>query len=151
MVQILENKGFEMKILAIATVATLTLSIANASLIDEAVKLDVKKVCDVKANGVEKVVGIAKKFNPEAVKLGVEFKRLGIKNREYIKALEAAIKSKSKETVIKYKKKGKEKTKKFPTDYAAWRACTFAVRALQLHEEGKKTWRLAVPGDGFKY
>ncbi len=151
MVQILENKGFEMKILAIATVATLTLSIATASLIDEAVKLDVKKVCDVKANGVEKVVDVAKKFNPEAIKLGVEFKRLGIRNRDYIKALEAAIKSKSKETIIKYKSKGKEKTKKFPTNYAAWRACTFAVRALQLHEEGKKTWRLAVPGDGFKY
>ena len=140
-----------MRILTIMTVATITLSIANASLAEEAVKLDAKKVCDVKANGVTKLLEVAKKFNPEAIKLGVEFKRLGIKNREYIKALEEAVKSKSKETVIKYKKKGKEKTKKFPTDYAAWRACTFAVRALQLHEEGKKTWRLAVPGDGYKY
>ncbi len=140
-----------MKILKIAIIATMTLSLANASLVEEAAKLDVKKVCDVKANGLDKVLGVAKKYNPEAIKLGVEFKRLGIKNREYIKALEAAVKAKSKETVIKYKKKGKEKTKKFPTNYAAWRACTFAVRALQLHEEGKKTWRLAVPGDGFKY
>ena len=140
-----------MKILKIAVVATMTLSLANASLSEDAAKLDVKKVCDVKANGLDKVLAVAKKFNPEAIKLDIEFKRLGIKNREYIKALEAAVKAKSKETVIKYKKKGKEKTKKFPTDYAAWRSCTFAVRALQLHEEGKKTWKLAVPGDGFKY
>ncbi len=140
-----------MKLLKITTAILLSLSLANASLSEDATKLDVKKVCDVKANGLDKVLGVAKKYNPEAIKLGVEFKRLGIKNREYIKAVEEAIKSKSKDTVIKYKKKGKEKTKKFPTDFATWRACTFAVRALQLHEEGKKTWRLAVPGDGFKY
>jgi len=140
-----------MKLLKITTAIVLSLSLANASLSEDATKLDVKKVCDVKANGLDKVLGVAKKYNPEAIKLGVEFKRLGIKNREYIKAVEEAIKSKSKDTVIKYKKKGKEKRKKFPTDFATWRACTFAVRALQLHEEGKKTWRLAVPGDGFKY
>ena len=135
----------------ILTVAIASFSFANASLVDDAAKLDVKKVCDVKANGLEKVIAVAEKFNPEAIKLGVEFKRLGVKNREYIKFTKEAIKAKSKETVIKYKSKGKEKTKKFPTDYAAWRTCTFAVRALQLNAEGKKTWRLAVPGDGYKY
>jgi hypothetical protein len=123
----------------------------NASLIEEASKLDVKKVCDVKANGLEKVIAIAEKFNPEAIKLGIEFKRLGIKNREYIKYTKEAIKAKKKETVIKYKNKGKEQTKKFATDFAAWRACTFAVRALQQKTEAEKTWRMAVPGDGFKY
>jgi len=149
MAQILESKGANMKKI-ILTLSIVGFGLANASLLDEAAKLDVKKVCDVKANGLEKVIAVAKKFNPEAVKLGVEFKRLGIKNREYIKYTDEAIKSKKKETVIKYKDKGKEKTKKFATDYAAWRACTFAVRALQQVKEAEKTWRLAVPGDGFK-
>jgi len=62
-----------------------SLVLLNASLLEDASKLDVKKVCDVKANGLEKVIAVAKKYNPEAVKLGVEFKRLGIKNSEYIR------------------------------------------------------------------
>ena len=132
-------------------VAAATIAVANAGLVDEAAKLDVKKVCDVKANGAAKVIAVAEKFNPEAVKLQVEFKRLGITNRNYIKYTKEAIKAKKKEVVIKYKKKKKEKTKKFPLDYAAWRACTFAVRSLQQVKEAEKTWRLAVPGDGFKY
>jgi len=135
----------------IIILSVLAASIASAGLIDDAVKLDVKKVCDVKANGAAKVVAVAKKFNPEAVKLGVEFKRLGIKNRLYVKAVEEAVKAKKKEVTIHYKKKGKEKTKKFPLDYAAWRTCTFAVRALQEKVEADKTWKMAIPGDGFKY
>ena len=132
-------------------VAAVSVAVANAGLVDEAAKLDVKKVCDVKANGAAKVIAVAEKFNPEAVKLGVEFKRLGITNRKYIKFTKEAIKAKKKEVVIKYKKKKKEKTKKFPLDYAAWRACTFAVRSLQQVKEADKTWRLAVPGDGYKF
>jgi len=149
MARILESKGLIMKKLLV--IAAVSATLANAGLVDEAAKLDVKKVCDVKANGAAKVVAVAKKFNPEAVKLGVEFKRLGIKNRQYVKAVEEAVKGKKKEVVIKYKKKKKEKTKKFPLDYAAWRTCTFAVRALQQVKEADKAWRLAVPGDGFKY
>jgi len=137
------------KIILTVTVASLTF--VNAGLFEEAVKLDVKKVCDVKSNGLEKVIALAEKFNPEAIKLGVEFKRLGVKNREYIKYAKEAIKDKKKETVIKYLDKKKEKTKKFTTDYATWRACTFAIRALQQKSEADKTWHLAVPGDGFKY
>ena len=136
------------KLLVLAAVSA---AVVNAGLVDEAAKLDVKKVCDVKANGAEKVIAIAEKFNPEAVKLQVEFKRLGITNRNYIKYTKEAIKAKKKEVDIKYKKKKEEKTKKFPLEYAAWRACTFAVRALQQVKEAEKTWRLAVPGDGFKY
>ncbi len=132
-------------------VAVASIAVANAGLVEEAMKLDVKKVCDVKANGAVKVLEIAKKFNPEAVKLGVEFKRLGITNSNYIKYTNEAIKAKKKEVVIKYKKKKEEKTKKFPLDYAAWRACTFSIRALQQVKEAEKTWRLAVPGDGFKF
>jgi len=138
-----------MKKILLASV--LGLSIASAGLVEDAAKLDVKKVCDVKANGAAKVVAVAEKFNPEAVKLGVEFKRLGITNRKYIKFTKEAIKAKKKVVAIKYKKKKKEKVKKFPLDYAAWRACTFAVRALQEHKEADKTWRLAVPGDGYKF
>jgi len=135
----------------ILTVVAASFTFATAGLLEDAAKLDVKKVCDVKANGLEKVIGVAKKYNPEAIKLGVEFKRLGVKNREYIKYTEEAIKAKKKETVIKYLDKKKEKSKKFATDYAAWRACTFAVRGLQQKVEAEKTWRMAVPGDGFKY
>jgi hypothetical protein len=140
-----------MKLIKLALVTAVGFTFLNAGLLEEATKLDVKKVCDVKANGADKVLAVAKKFNPEAIKLGVEFKRLGIKNREYVKAVEEAIKGKKKEVVIKYKVNDKEETKKFPLDYAAWRTCSFAVRALQLHQESQKTWRLAVPGDGFKY
>ena len=117
----------------------------------EAAKLDVKKVCDVKANGLEKVLAVAEKYNPEAVKLGVEFKRLGITNSVYIKELKGAIKAKKPEVTLHYKSKGKEKKKTFKTDYAAWRACTFAVRSLQQIAENEKTWRMAVPGDGYKF
>ena len=121
------------------------------ALVKEASKLDVKKVCDVKANGLDKVLAVAEKYNPAAVELGVEFKRLGITNSAYIKGLKDAVKKKEAKVTLKYKKKGKVKSKTFPTDYATWRACTFAVRALQLHDEANKTWRLAVPGDGYKF
>lgn len=137
------------KIILVASL--LGFGVASASLLEEAAKLDVKKTCDVKANGAAKVLAVAKKFNPEAVKLGVEFKRLGITNSKYIAAVEDALKNKKKEVVIKYKNKKKPKTKKFPLDFAAWRTCTFAVRALQQRVEAEKTWRMAVPGDGFKF
>ena len=120
-------------------------------MVEEAAKLDVKKVCDVKANGLEKVVAVAAKYNPAAIELGVEFKRLGIRNKVYIKGLQEAVKAKKKEVTLHYKKKGKDKKKTFKTDYAAWRACTFAVRSLQQVKEADKTWRLAVPGDGYKF
>lgn len=120
-------------------------------MVEKAMKLDVKKVCDVKANGLEKVLAIAKEYNPEAIKLGVEFKRLGIRNSVYIKGLEKAIKDKSPKVTLHYKSKGKEKQKTFATDYATWRACTFALRALQQVKEAQDTYRLAIPGDGFKF
>lgn len=132
-------------------IAATTIVVANAGLLEDAAKLDVKKACDVKAIGAAKALEVAKKYNAEAVKQGVEFKRLGITNSKYIKAVGEALKNKSKDAVIKYKAKKKDKTKKFPLDYAAWRTCTFAIRALQEKVEAEKTWRLAVPGDGFKF
>ena len=159
MVLISESKDEQMRsiktvvaVLALSAFAGSGLYASGAEeLAKEAMKLDVKKVCDVKANGLKKVLAVAQKYNPAAVELGVEFKRLGITNSVYIQGLKEAVAKNQKSVTLKYKSKGKVKTKTFPTDYATWRACTFAVRALQLHEESKKTWRLAVPGDGFKF
>ena len=120
-------------------------------MVEKASKLDVKKVCDVKANGLEKVLAVAEEYNPEAVKLGVEFKRLGITNSKYIKALKEAVKKKEKKVTVHYKSKGKEKSKTFATDYLDWRACTFAVRSLQQVKEAQETYRMAIPGDGYKF
>ena len=135
----------------IITATALSFAFLSANALEEVAKIDVKDVCKVEKVGAAKALEVAKKYNPEAIKLGVEFKRLGIKNREYIKALEEAIKAKKKETIVKYDNNGKEATKTFETNFLAERACKFAVRALQQVNEAEKTWRLAVPGDGFKY
>ena len=139
------------KILCIAGLSTLAFTTVHADLLSDAAKLDVKQACNVKANGLDAVLATAAKYNAEAVKLGVEFKRLGVTNSNYIKTTTEAAKAKQKEVVLKYKKKGKVKTHKMATDYAAWRSCSFAIRALQQQVEAESTWRLAVPGDGFKY
>ncbi|WP_457608526.1 hypothetical protein [Nitratifractor sp.] len=139
--------------LSMGLLLSMSLQASDAmKMVEAASKLDVKKVCDVKSQGLDKVVATAAKYNPAAVKLGVEFKRLGITNRVYIKGLEAALKQKPvpKKVTLQYKSKGKTKSKTFPIDYAAWRSCTFSVRALQQVTEADKTWRMAVPGDGFK-
>ena len=117
----------------------------------DVMKLDVAKVCNPETNSLQSLIDLAKKYNPIAVKEEVEFKRLGITNRVYIKDTQAAINKGSKITELHYKKKGKPKVKKIATSKAAWRACTFAIRAVQEHEEAANTYRLAIPGDGFKY
>ena len=139
------------KILFVAGLSTLAFTAVQADLVSDASKLDVKKVCSVKANGIDAVLATAAKYNAEAVKLGIDFKRLGVTNSNYIKTTTAAAKAKKKEVVLEYKKKGKVKKHKMATDYAAWRACSFAIRALQQKVEAEDAWRLAVPGDGFKY
>ncbi len=131
-------------VLTIAAIATLTYA-------EDIMKINEKEACDVKKNGVEKVLALAKKYNPIAIKKGVEFKRLGVRNEVAIKAIEKAIKEKKKEVVVEIKKKGKVKTQKFPLDYAATRACKFAIVALQYDEESKNTYRADIPGDGYKY
>jgi len=138
------------KILLTASLGLLATSSLQANAVAEAAALDVKKVCDVGANGLDAVLATAAKYNKAAKEQGIEFKRLGITNSIYISDTTAAAKAKKKETVLNYKSKGKKKTKKFSTDYAAWRACSFAIRALQQKHEAESTWRLAVPGDGFK-
>jgi hypothetical protein len=113
-------------------------------------KLDQKEVCNVSKLGVETVLANAKVYNAAAIKEKVEFRRLGVNNSDLIIAVEEGIKSGAK-TVTPKDFKGKATKDKFPVGYAAHRACTFGLNALQQKQEGKSSWRLAVPGDGYKY
>lgn len=125
-----------------------TATTANTNMADYS-KLDVKKECDVKANGVEKVITTAAKYNEIAVKNGVEFMRFGMKTSQYIDEVNKSLKAGSKNIdIIDAKKK---KTGEMPIEYGAWRACSFAISALIQEQEAKTTWKLAVPGDGYKY
>ncbi len=113
--------------------------------------MDERKDCDVKANGIEKVIATAKKYNAIAKEKGLEFRRLNVNNTDLIISVEEAIKTGAKEVnPMHFKGKKKSKTK-LETNYAATRACKFAITALTQAEEAKTTWRLAVPGDGYKY
>ena len=134
----------------LATCLALTLSACAGSTptIESAVKLDAKKTCSVSTHGVAKVLAVAKMYNPIAVKNGVEFRRLNVVNREYIRAIDEAIAKKSKTVHLKNAKK---KIQKIELNWATERSCTFALRALQQQHEAKSTWRLSVPGDGYKY
>ena len=138
--------------LTIATSLAFLLSgcLGSSSNMDTAASnVDVKNVCSVENNGIEKVLESATKYNAMAIKQHLEFMRLGMKASQYIDSAAAAVKSGAK-TVDIVDKKGK-KTGTVSTEYAAWRGCSFALRALQQHEEAQTTWKLAIPGDGYKY
>ena len=113
-------------------------------------KLNEKQLCNIKANGIENVLATAAKYNKIAKEHGVEFKRLGMSNTQYIDETNKSLKAGSK-TVVLLNKKGKATKNSVTVEYAAVRACKFAVSALTQEAEGKNTWRAAVPGDGFKY
>ena len=136
-------------ILKFATISALVASGLVGASASEISKLDVKKECNVEANGVEKVLATATKYNEIAVKHNVEFMRLGMKASQYIEAVDAALKSGSKTIDIVDDKK--KKTADATIEYGAWRACSFAISALIQEEEAKKTWKLASPSDGYKY
>lgn len=106
--------------------------------------------CDVKANGIVQVIATANVYNEQAKKKGLEFRRLNVNNSDLIIAVEEAIKTGAKEVNPKTFKGKKSKTV-LETNYAAQRACKFAISALTQAQEAKLSWRLAVPGDGFKY
>ena len=129
--------------ISLATVVALGLSSSlNAA--------DVEKDCSVKANGIKNVIATAKKYNDMAIAKGLEFRRLNVNNGDLITSIEEGIKSGAKEVnPINFKKKP-SKTK-LEINYAAERACKFSIRAIEQAQEAKTTWRLAVPGDGFKY
>jgi hypothetical protein len=130
-------------------------SAAPAVTMKDAATADVKKMCDVKANGIENVIATAKAYNALAKKEGVEFRRLNVNNSALIAAVEEGIKNGSKTVNPLHFKSKPKKVKKSKTkleiNYAAWRACSFGIRAVQQKVEADSTWRLAVPGDGFKY
>lgn len=128
--------------------ALLTYGLVNATA-SEISNLDVKKECNVEANGIEKVIATATKYNEMAVKDKVEFMRFGMKASEYIEAVNEALKKGS--NTVDITEEFKKKVSEAPIDFAAWRACSFAISALTQEEEGKKTWRSSVPGDGYKY
>jgi len=140
-------KKLTLKVLT--SVALLTSGLVSANAADYS-KIDVEKACDVKANGIVKVIETAKKYNKIAIEKGLEFRRLTVNNSGLIASVEEAIKTKAKEVNPKTFK-GKPSKTKLETNFAAHRSCKFAIRALQQAEEAKSTWRLAVPGDGYKY
>jgi len=112
--------------------------------------LDGKKLCNVESNGIETVLVTAVQYNKIAKEHGVEFKRLGMTNTQYIVGSQEALKTGAKRVVL-LNKKGKPTKNSVTVSYAVERACKFAVSALTQEAEGKNTWRAAVPGDGFKY
>jgi len=115
----------------------------------DAVKANEKAVCDVKANGIETVIATAKAYNAIAKKEGVEFRRLGINNSSAITAVEEGIKSGAKTVKpLDVKKKAKQE---FDINFAAERACKFAIGALKQKHESATQYRDAIPGDGYKY
>ena len=132
----------------VTATALLASGLVNATA-SEISKLDVKKECNVEANGIEKVLATASKYNEIAIKNKVEFMRLGMKASQYIEAVDAALKSGAKtiEIVDDKKKKIGDAT----IEFAAWRACAFAISALTQEEDGKKNWKLASPSDAYKY
>lgn len=136
-------------ILKFATISALVASGLVSASASEISKLDVKKECNVEANGVEKVLATATKYNEIAVKNKVEFMRLGMKTSQYIESVDAALKSGAKTIDIVDDKK--KKTGDVAIEYAAWRACSFAISALTQEEEAKNNWKLASPSDGYKY
>lgn len=119
-------------------------SIATAS------KIDTRTTCSVEANGIKKVIETAAMYNEVAIKEGLEFRRLEVNNSNLIDSVNEAIKTGAKEVNPK-NFKGKSSKTKLSTVYAAERACKFAIAALQQSAEAESTWRLAVPGDGYKY
>jgi hypothetical protein len=141
--------------IALASVAVLSLAGCTAGSSDaltpaKAFKIDQRDVCSVKKLGINQVIANAKMYNEAAKKENVEFRRLGVNNSDLIIATEEAIKSGAK-MVNPKDFKGKKSKTKLETNYAAWRACTFGLNALQNKHEAKMTWRAAVPGDGYKY
>lgn len=135
------------KISTILTVITLSFSTLFA---EDFSKLDVKKECDVKVNGIEKVLKTAEKYNKVAISHGVEFMRFGMKASQYIDASKEAIANKQDEIVL-VDEKGKATKNKVSLDYAVWRSCSFAISALTQELQSKQNWRLASPSDGYKY
>jgi hypothetical protein len=155
----LENKDKIMKklysITFASSIAFLLLGCAGSSLnsntikhgtVSDAIKLDVKTACAPSMSPTEHLA-VAKRFNPTAKKMKIEFMRFKVSNSKAIAAVEKAMKDGKKIVPLLKKKKYTLTSVKD----AAWRTCVFAIRPLQLHHQAKTTAPLAIPGQGFKY
>lgn len=136
--------------IAATTALVFTACTGNAPTPQSAAKVDEKALCSVEKNGIEQVIATAKVYNEAAKANKLEFRRLSVNNSDLIIAVEEGIKSGAKEVNPKTFKGKKSKTV-LPIEFAATRACKFGISALSQAYEAKSTWRLAVPGDGFKY
>lgn len=114
----------------------------NLSAAEDYSKLDVKKECDVKTNGLEKVIQTAEKYNKVAIEHGVEFMRFGMKNSQYIDASKEAIKNNTKEIEL-LDEKAKPTGEKVSIEFATWRACSFAISALTQEAQAKKNLEIS--------
>jgi len=112
-------------------------------------KINIQEVCNVQDKGITSVLTTASKYNKIAKSEGLEFMRLGMKTSQYIKSTQMAVKNGS--DLVDIVNKKKKKTGTVSTSFAAWRACSFAISALQQAHDAKTTWKLATPGDGFTY
>ncbi len=133
-------------LLAFSTMAMY--SFASEDLMKEVNKIDVKDACNVQKRGIEKVLETAQKYNPLGVKMGLEFMRHKVTTSEYIDAVKKALKEHKKEVSFQ---KGEDQKQVFSVEFAAERACKFAVRALQQVKEAEESYRYAIPGDKFTY
>ena len=117
----------------------------------DAYGLDVSKVCEISAtNSIQDVLGVAKKFNPIAVKNGVEFMRFGMATSAYITETEKVLAAGGKEVVL-LDAKGQPTKNVVSVEYATERACKFSIMALQFQKAASTEWKLALPGGEYKY
>ncbi|SKB30676.1 hypothetical protein [Malaciobacter marinus] len=144
------NKLLNISLVSIITIVFGACASSSSPSLSSIKDIDVEKVCSVENNGIEKVIQTAKKYNEIAKKNELEFRRLGVNNTDLIISVEEAIKTGAKEVNPK-DFKGKASKTKLPIDFAAIRACKFAITALTQANEAKTSWRLAVPGDGYEY
>ena len=132
----------------LVSLALLGSAVYASDLLQEVNGIDVKDACNVQKHGVKGVLEVAEKYNPLGVKMGLEFMRHKVTTTEYIEAVRKALKEKKKEVIFQKKDDPKQV---FPIDFAAERACKFAVRALQQVKEAEESYRYAIPGDKFTY
>lgn len=143
------NRLVNISLVSITAIAFSACASSSANL--SSVKgIDVEKVCSVQNNGIESVIQTAEKYNEIAKRNELEFRRLGVNNSDLIISVKEAIKTGANEVNPKDFKSKASKTK-LPVEFAAHRACKFAISALTQANEAKTTWRLAVPGDGYEY
>lgn len=132
-------------------ISLLSLTLCSSLVFAEDIsKLDVKKECDVKANGIEKVIKTAEKYNAIAKEHKVEFMRFGMRASQYIDATKESLKN-GLDFIEIVDDKGKKTGEKMGIEFAATRSCSFAISALTQELEAKTTWKLASPSDGYKY